>query len=92
MAISWDLTGSDPDFQAGSQVITQQNQPVGILERKRPQQDAFDQREDRGGCADTQGQGEDHGQAKAGCLAQLAKGEAEILCEDVHASFLTLRV
>ena len=84
--VGFDLTGSDPNFQAGSQVISQQNEAVGIPERKRPQQDTFDQREDRGGCADTEGQGEDHGQGEAGCLAQLATGGAEILCQCVHAS------
>ena len=61
-----DLTGSDGSVHATSQLISQQNQLVGMLEWKGTQQDAFDDREDRGGGADTQGQGEDDGQGKAG--------------------------
>ena len=61
-----DLAGGDGSVRAASQVISQQNEAVGIAERKRTQQDAFDEREDRGGGADAQGQGEDDGQGEAG--------------------------
>ena len=71
-------------------MISQQNKPIGVLERKWAQQDALDEREDRGGGANAQGQGEDDAEGEAGCFAQLAKCEAEILCERVHLSSLIL--
>ena len=69
-------------------MISQQNEAVGILERKRAQEDAFDEREDRGGGADAKRQREDDGQGESRRLAQLAQCEAEILCERVHAPSL----
>jgi hypothetical protein len=71
-------------------MIPQQNKPIGIFEWKRAQQDPFDEREDRGGGANTQGEGEDDAEGKARCFAQLAKCEADILCEEVHLSSLIL--
>jgi hypothetical protein len=67
-------------------VISQQNEAVRIAEWERPKEDSFDEREDRGGGSDAQGQSEDGDKREAGCLAYLAKCEAEILCGRVHAS------
>jgi hypothetical protein len=61
-------------------VISQQNEAVRIAEWERPKEDSFDEREDRGGGADAQGQGEDGDEGEAECLAHLAKCEAKILC------------
>ncbi len=60
-------------------MVPQQNETVGIAEGKRPEQNTFDEREDRGGGADAQSQGEDDRYCEAWRLAQAAKGEAEIL-------------
>jgi hypothetical protein len=72
-------------------MISQQNKSIGIIEWKGPQEDAFDEREDRSGGADAEGQGEDDGQGKAWRFAQLAKREAEILRESVQGSSQTSR-
>jgi hypothetical protein len=83
-----DLAGGDGQIRSASQVISQQNEAVRIAEWERPKEDTFDERENRGGRANTQSQDEDGGQGEARCLAQLAKCEAEILCGRVHASSL----
>src|ERR1700687_5717913 len=85
-----DLMSSDGNDRTTSQVISQQNKSLGIIERKRAEQDAFDEREDGGGGTDAHGKGEDDGEGEAGCLAQLTKCESEILCERVHASSVPL--
>jgi hypothetical protein len=60
-------------------VISQQNKPVRVLERKWAQQDAFDEREDRGGGANAQGQGEDDRECECRRSSQLAKCKLKIL-------------
>jgi hypothetical protein len=61
-------------------MISQQNQPVGVLEGKWAQQDALDEREDRGGGANAQGQGEDDRECECRCSSQVAKCKLKILC------------
>src|SRR5579862_3342310 len=73
-----DLAGSDGHARAAVQVISQQNELVGVGERERAQQDAFDKGEDCRSRADTEGQHEDDGYAEPGGFKELAKCEAEI--------------
>ena len=56
-----DFTRSHGSPRATSQVISQLDESIGILEWKRPQQDAFDERVNRGGGADAQDQREHDG-------------------------------
>jgi hypothetical protein len=69
-------------------VFTQQNQTVWIFERERAKQDAFDERENRGGSADPESEGQNDGESKPGILAEAAKCEPEIVCETVHEILL----
>ena len=71
-------------------MIPQQDKSIGIPEGKRAKKDAFNEGEDRGGRPDAKSQSKDHGQGEAGCFAQLAKCEAEILCWRVHVSTVAL--
>ena len=71
-------------------MISQQDKPVRITERERTQENAFDEREDCRGGANAQSQGEDNCQGEPRRFLQLAKCEAEILCQRVHKSSLTL--
>lgn len=61
-------------------MIPQQNKPIGVLERKWAQQDAFDEREHRGGGTDAKGEGEDDRKCECIRPSQLAKCKLEILC------------
>ena len=60
-------------------MVSQQNKSVGVWERKRAQQNAFDKREDCGGRADAQGQSEDDSECERRCSSQLPKCETQIL-------------
>ena len=86
-----DLARSDGSVQPVSQMISEHNQSIGVLEWKRAEQDTLDQGKDRRCGADAQSQGEDDGQCEAGRFAQLAKFATKILCERVHASWRTLK-
>ena len=81
-----DLTSRDGSARAVSESISHQNQTVRIVERKRPNQDAFNEREDCGRSTDAQGHCEDDGKGKARRLTQLAKCHLEILCGREHSS------
>jgi hypothetical protein len=67
-------------------VIAQQNEAVRFGERKRTQQNPFDEREHCGDCADAQRQRQHNRQAETRRFDKLAKCEAEILHERVHES------
>ena len=67
-------------------MISQQNQPVRIAERQRPQQDAFDEREDRRDSAHAESKSKYNRQGKTGRLQQLSNCESEIPRDCVHAS------
>lgn len=90
MRICADLGRSDGSVRAASQVISQQNEAFRIAEWQRTQEDTLDEREDSGGGSDAKSQSEHDGQTEARRFPQLAKCETEILCECVHAFFLTL--
>ena len=62
------FAGSDGSVRAGSQVISEQNQAVRIVERERAQQDAFDERKDSGGSADAESPDEHNGQGEHRCF------------------------
>jgi hypothetical protein len=65
-------------------VISQQYQSVSVGERKRTQQDAFDERKDRRRGSNANCQGENDSQGEAWRFAQLTKREADILRDRVH--------
>src|ERR1700733_16161133 len=62
---------------------------LGRLHRQRAQHDLIDQREDGGGCADTQRQRQHGGQRKAWCAAKLPQSVTNILhdlLDELHES------
>jgi len=61
-------------------MVSQQNKPTGVLERKWAQQDAFDERKNRGGCTNAQGQRKDDRKCECRRSSQLANAKSEILC------------
>src|SRR6266481_1169221 len=75
-----DFASPDGHAWSASQVISKQNKPVRVLERKWAQQDAFDEREDRSGGANAQSQGEDDRECECRRSSQLAKCKLKILC------------
>jgi hypothetical protein len=66
-------------------VVSQQNESIGVLEWKRPQQDTLDERKDSGSGPDAQRQRENDDQGESRCLPQLAKCEAKLLYQWGHA-------
>src|SRR6266436_3743281 len=86
--VRFEFASSNRHAWPASQMISQQNKPVGVLERKWAQQHALDEREDRGGGTNAQDQGEDDRECECRSSSQLAKCEADILCERVHLSSL----
>jgi hypothetical protein len=59
-------------------VISEQNQAIGIAEREWPEKNAFNQREDRGGRADAERQGEDGGDGETRRPDEAAEGETQV--------------
>src|SRR6267154_1474610 len=78
--VRFDFASPNGHAWPASQMISQQNKPVGVLERKWAQQDALDEREDRGGGANAQGQGEDDRECECRCSSQVAKCKLKTLC------------
>ena len=62
-------------------VLTQADQPLGLVERQRLQQHAVDHAEDRGGGADAERQRQDGRGREGGLLPERARGVAQVLPE-----------
>jgi hypothetical protein len=69
-------------------MFAQHHKAIGIFKGERAKQDAFDEREDRGGCANAERQGQNDGERKSRTFAEAPKGEPEIICEAVHEVLL----
>ena len=53
-------------------VFSEDDEAIGIVERKRPQQDTFDEREHGGGGANAKGKDEHGGEGESGAFGELA--------------------
>jgi hypothetical protein len=62
-------------------MVAEEDESIGMVERKRAQENAFDEREDGGGGADSQRQGENDRRGKARRLEELAQRQAQIVGE-----------
>ena len=67
--------------------LVEQYQPLEILIRKRAQQNAVDEAEDRAGRADSQRQRNDRGQSEARLLQQHSQTVARVLPKCFHSDF-----
>ena len=64
--------------------VFDEDQPVGVRERQRPEQQRVHQAEDRGVGADADGEDQDGDDGEAGVAAQRAEGVAQVVQERVH--------
>lgn len=59
--------------------LSQRDQPLRLWIPQRPQQDAVDDAEDRGGAANPEGEGEDGGQREGALAEKGVSGDLEVL-------------
>ena len=69
---------------AAERLLAQDDQPVGPWIRQRPEEDGIDEGEDRGVCADAEGERQDRDRAETRALPQGAQREPDILANAVE--------